>query len=1033
MKWVFALTLFFEALVGIALAQDGLVNYSDRSKGQDHPMVIRPKGHKGIVWSLELTSDEKYVITAGQDKTIKVWDIEHNFALRGEFLGHIGSQNYGAVYAASVSPNQKYLAAAGFFGDSDNPKMITQIRVYDFQTRKILGVLEGHKNVIGGLNWTKNSRFLISASRDKSARVWDVDKLEQVLSLEGHGDVVNDAHILGTRIVTGSKDNLIIMWDLASGQPIKTSYDHLGEVKHVIFSPDGQYIISSARDNQINIYDTQLNYLNSLFLSNTATTLSFSADGKYLLAGFNDGAVKVYSFTGSNLVEVAGHKAHERGFVAGVEMTSDGKLISIGGIDSNMAVYHLKGNTLRKVLSKAHSTQKVWSAAIKDELMVFSTGRSGLLSGIRNVDFTKGFHIISRDYRDLEETGSNIMTMTFGAGITDLKATYRGKKYDFKTAVRRKGALYAIQYPNKIVVNYDPQGNDASWTIQKGKFTGYKSGQIVTQIIDNVKKHGVVFTPDSLLVVSGSAGYLKAFDLSGKLVSTFLGHEDAVFSINISNNEKWIISGSHDHSIRLWDTDKIGKYDNIYPAATCYFSQDGEWIVATDQGYYMSSTHGGKYIGFHQNQGFKKEAKYYPFENFDLKYNRPDKVLERLEMGSENLRRLLKQAYEKRVRKMGIAEEALSDELNLPMISIKTTTQSVTDKLYELEVVAQDARFDLNRLNVYVNDVPIYGSSGIYLKKSTKVFQKVLQLELLPGKNKIQVSALNSAGVESLKETVDVYFDGPKQKPNLHIVTIGVSNYKDSNYNLDYAAKDATDVANLFHGRYERYNRIYLHKFTDALAQREQILAIKEKLNNTQIKDEVIIFAAGHGLLDENLDYYFATHDIDFENPAARGLKYEALEGLLDGIPARRKLLFIDACHSGEVDKEEVELVKTELQRKGVSVRGFAKKPQPAGIDNVFELMQELFADLRRGTGAMVISSSAGLEFALESEQWKNGVFTYALLEGLSSGKCDTDKDGVVKVSELKEYVFSRVVELTNGRQHPTSRRENLESDFVVW
>ena len=81
----------------------------------------------------------------------------------------------------------------------------------------------------------------------------------------------------------------------------------------------------------------------------------------------------------------------------------------------------------------------------------------------------------------------------------------------------------------------------------------------------------------------------------------------------------------------------------------------------------------------------------------------------------------------------------------------------------------------------------------------------------------------------------------------------------------------------------------------------------------------------------------------------------------------------------------------------------------------------------------MVISSAGGMEFALESEKWKNGVFSYALLEALSEGRGDTDSDGQITVSELRNYVFDQVVELTNGQQHPTARRENLEYDFVVW
>lgn len=1018
----------------LVLAQSETISYGDRLAGKDHPMVIRPHGHKGIVWDLQLTPDEKYIITSGQDKTIKIWDVDNDFELRGEFLGHIGSQNYGAVYAIAVSPDQKYIASAGFFGDADHRQMITDIRLYDYENREVVGVMKGHSNVVADLKWTPDSRYLISAARDNTLKLWNPVNRSLVRTFEGHGDQVRSVDAFGDKVVSASKDNLVMLWDLNSGQPLMTSYDHFGSVEQVAFHPSGNFIVSGASDKQLNIYDSGLNYFNTIYLDESPSSLSFSKDGKRLVVGLMDGSVKVFSFEAGQLSVLASAKPHDRGFVAGAVMTRDNHIISIGGIDSNMSVHFLDNGQLKETKNLLHSTQKVWSAAIKDELMVFSTGRSGLLSGMRNIDFTKGFQIISRDYRDLENTESNILTMTLGAGITDLKATFNGKQYNFKTAVRRKGALYAVKYPTKIVVNYNPQGSDDSWTVQKGKYTGYKNGDVVTQIIDDTKLYGVVFTPDSLLVVSGSSGYLKAFDLNANLVSDFLGHEDVVFSINISNDEKWIISGSHDQSIRLWDVDKIGKQREIYPAATCYFSKDGEWIMATDQGYYMASTHGGKYLGFHQNQGFDQSGKFYPFENFDLKYNRPDKVLERLDMGSDRLREMLFLAYQKRLRKMNIAEDVLTDELSLPVVNISTSTESVTEKQYTLDIQATDPKYALDRINVFINDVPIYGTNGYALRRDNKKqLAKKLNVELLPGRNKIQVSVLNIAGVESLKETVEVFYDAPKVKPDLHLVTIGVSNYKDSNFNLDYASKDATDVANLFHGHYQRYNRIFLHKFTDALAQREQILGVKEKLNQSKINDEVIIFAAGHGLLDDELDYYFATHDIDFENPSGRGLKYEELEGLLDGIPARKKILLIDACHSGEVDKEQTELVRSELERKGVKVRGFAQKPQPVGIDNVFELMQELYADLRRGTGAMVISSAGGMEFALESEKWKNGVFSYALLEALSEGKGDANSDGQITVSELRNYVFDRVVELTDGRQHPTSRRENLEYDFVVW
>jgi len=92
-----------------------------------------------------------------------------------------------------------------------------------------------------------------------------------------------------------------------------------------------------------------------------------------------------------------------------------------------------------------------------------------------------------------------------------------------------------------------------------------------------------------------------------------------------------------------------------------------------------------------------------------------------------------------------------------------------------------------------------------------------------------------------------------------------------------------------------------------------------------------------------------------------------------------------------------------------------------------------MFTDLRKGSGAMVISSASGKEFAFESAEWQNGVFTYSFLEGLKSGNADMSKDQTISVSEVRDYVGKRVNELTNGKQTPTSRTENLENDFRVW
>ena len=139
--------------------------------------------------------------------------------------------------------------------------------------------------------------------------------------------------------------------------------------------------------------------------------------------------------------------------------------------------------------------------------------------------------------------------------------------------------------------------------------------------------------------------------------------------------------------------------------------------------------------------------------------------------------------------------------------------------------------------------------------------------------------------------------------------------------------------------------------------------------------------------------------------------------------------MLIDACHSGEVDKEEMTRITgatDSLQQQGTK----GGKPTytgktTLGMKNSFELMQSLFVNVGKSTGATVISAAAGTQFALERGDLKNGVFTYSILEAMN-------KYPSIKISELRKIVGERVEKLTNGLQKPTSRNETISSDWEL-
>jgi uncharacterized caspase-like protein len=91
-----------------------------------------------------------------------------------------------------------------------------------------------------------------------------------------------------------------------------------------------------------------------------------------------------------------------------------------------------------------------------------------------------------------------------------------------------------------------------------------------------------------------------------------------------------------------------------------------------------------------------------------------------------------------------------------------------------------------------------------------------------------------------------------------------------------------------------------------------------------------------------------------------------------------------------------------------------------------------MFADMNSRTGANIISSAGGLELAMESALWKNGLFTYCLLDGIQNKAADQDGDGGVSVTELGRYLQRRVYELSAGKQIPTTRTQNLGADFII-
>ena len=446
---------------------------------------------------------------------------------------------------------------------------------------------------------------------------------------------------------------------------------------------------------------------------------------------------------------------------------------------------------------------------------------------------------------------------------------------------------------------------------------------------------------------------------------------------------------------------------------------------------------------------FADEQTTYPFEQFDLRLNRPDIVLERVGAPDEAVA-IAKQMRDKRLKRMGVTEDMLKPDFHVPELEIVGDVPATTNaNEINASIKASDGKYPLERLRVFVNNVPVNGRDGESLRdQNTQTLECTIPFKLAVGRNKIQVSVLNSAGAESLYANAEVNCTAKRPEPTLYAVALGVSDYANPDWNLKYAAKDARDVLERLKTRSGgSYGEVKELLLTDKQVTKDSLAQIKDFLKDATIDDTVLVFVAGHGLLDSKYDYYFGTTDIDFNNPAEKGIAFEEFDDLLAGLPCLKKSLLIDTCHAGELDEEEKTLLASAdgaaaplptgngIAMRSIGARGMNVKAIEGarGASEWYDRLQGLFVDLRRGSGSTILSSSAGAEYALESSEQQNGLFTYAVLEALDGKKeADTNKDGSVQMSELGEYVKKRVSELTNNKQTPNTRRVNIEGDFSL-
>lgn len=264
-------------------SDDGTVKLWELAGDNANP-VKEIKDQGGWVKAVVFLSDRQ-IITAGQDKNIKIIDIASGKVVK-TLSGHTNLIN-----SLAIAPAINLLVS----GSYDNT-----VNLWQISTGKLLRSLKGHTDKIWGVAISPDGKQVVSASRDKTLRIWDVNTGETLKTLTGSLAGVTCVLVTpnGKQVISGGADKVIRVWDIASGKQVFTLTGHEEAIGAIAITSDGKYLVSGSKDspNSIRLWNlqTRSSILNLIGHTDLVTSLVITPDNLKLISSSQDKNVDIW-------------------------------------------------------------------------------------------------------------------------------------------------------------------------------------------------------------------------------------------------------------------------------------------------------------------------------------------------------------------------------------------------------------------------------------------------------------------------------------------------------------------------------------------------------------------------------------------------------------------------------------------------------------------------------------------------------------------------------------------------------------------
>ncbi|OMJ13147.1 Transcription initiation factor TFIID subunit 5 [Smittium culicis] len=251
---------------------------------------IKLIGHSGPVYSLDISSDNKFMISGSEDKTVRLWNLD-TYSNLVSYRGH----NY-PVWDVTFSPINLYFASSSFDKTA---------RLWSCEHIYPLRIFAGHLSDVSCVKFHPNGNYLLTGSDDRTVRLWDVQRGKCVRLFTGHSGPITSicispngkvaataSTLMNKKRMLNKSENMIKVWDLGSGKLMDEFLGHDEPVYSLCFNHESNLLLSGSADGsvkawKINVGNDRSKFRNSLNTENSDSSISRTKYFGNLAAGNN--------------------------------------------------------------------------------------------------------------------------------------------------------------------------------------------------------------------------------------------------------------------------------------------------------------------------------------------------------------------------------------------------------------------------------------------------------------------------------------------------------------------------------------------------------------------------------------------------------------------------------------------------------------------------------------------------------------------------------------------------------------------------